>query len=180
MKSLQLGDTVEDMQLLKADGSTTRLSDYQGALLLIFLRHLRCISCLGHVRDIEERSEQIEAAGVQVLVITQSKPTSLQNTPIKFTILCDPERKAYRYFGLDRGRLSMFFRPWVLFRYFKMIFRGIRIRWSEPDEDVLQLGGDFLVSANRRLVFAHRSNDPADRPTLRSLLSEIVSFNTKK
>ena len=40
-------------------------------------------------------------------------------------------------------------------------------------EDVLQLGGDFILSSDRRLVYAHRSNDPADRPTARDLVKQI-------
>jgi hypothetical protein len=36
---------------------------------------------------------------------------------------------------------------------------------------VLQLGGDFLLDRAGRLVFAHRSANPADRPTMAALLA---------
>jgi len=87
--------------------------------------------------------------------------------------VCDPERAAYRYFGLDRGKWSMFFRGRVLVRYLRLIFTGWRPHRGEAGEDMLQLGGDFILSADRRLVYAHRSNDPADRPAASELLNQI-------
>lgn len=38
--SIQIGDPVDDLAFPRPDGSTVRLSDYPGTLLLIFLRHL--------------------------------------------------------------------------------------------------------------------------------------------
>src|ERR1019366_9677071 len=87
--------------------------------------------------------------------------------------VCDPDRAAYRYFGLDRGKWSMFFRSSVLLRYLRLIFTGWRPHRGEAGEDMLQLGGDFIVTSDQRLVYAHRSNDPADRPTANDLVKEI-------
>src|SRR5688572_14817317 len=92
--------------------------------------------------------------------------------------LCDPERAAYRYFGLDRGRWSMFLRGGVLARYLKLLFTGWRPHRPESDEDLLQLGGDFILSADKRLVYAHRSNDPADRPAVRELVQEVKQLTS--
>jgi len=41
-------------------------------------------------------------------------------------------------------------------------------------EDLLQLGGDFVLDAQRRLLFAYRSADPSDRPTVRQLLDALT------
>ena len=38
--TIQIGDRVEDLAFLGANGNKARLSDYPGPLLLIFLRHL--------------------------------------------------------------------------------------------------------------------------------------------
>jgi hypothetical protein len=37
-------------------------------------------------------------------------------------------------------------------------------------EDVLQLGGDFIVDVQRRLLWTYRSADPLDRPRVDDLL----------
>ena len=41
---------------------------------------------------------------------------------------------------------------------------------SNEGEDVLQLGGDFVLSGDRRLIYAHRSADPIDRPAAETLV----------
>lgn len=67
----------------------------------------------------------------------------------------------------------MFLRGSVLAHYLRLIFTGWKPRRNEAGEDVLQLGGDFILSSDRRLVFAYRSNDPADRPTVSELIRQF-------
>ena len=38
-------------------------------------------------------------------------------------------------------------------------------------EDALQLGGDFLVDRDGGILWAYRSVDPTDRPTVEQLLA---------
>lgn len=123
--------------------------------------------------------ETIRQLGATVLVVTQSKPEAVRNARLPYEALCDPERAAFRYFGLDRGRFAMFFRPHVLWYYFKFLIRGWMPRRNERGEDVLQLGGDFVIAADRRLIFAHRSIDPADRPSVTELIEQLKSANAK-
>jgi hypothetical protein len=108
-----------------------------------------------------------------VLVVTQSRPQVIAATSTILPTVCDPDRAAYRYFGLERGKWSMFFRWRVLARFVRLVFSGWRLRTPEAGEDVLQLGGDFILSADRRLLYAHRSADPADRPALNDLVTRI-------
>jgi hypothetical protein len=67
----------------------------------------------------------------------------------------------------------MFFRWSVLARYLRLILTGWRPHRGEAGEDMLQLGGDFILSADRHLLYAHRSNDPADRPSAADLIDQI-------
>ena len=39
--------------------------------------------------------------------------------------------------------------------------------------DIFQSGGDFLFDRNGNVLYAHRSKDPADRPTITALLKQI-------
>lgn len=123
--------------------------------------------------QVRERLDEIRSAGTEVLVVTQSKPEAVTAASLPLPTVCDPNRMAYRYFGLDRGRWSMFFRRKVLAHYLRLIFTGWRPRPGVVGEDMLQLGGDFVLSADRRLVYAHRSNDPADRPAVTDLVNRI-------
>ena len=126
--------------------------------------------------QVQNRLDVFRRAGVEVLVVTQSQPLALAAVSIPLAAVCDPDRAAYRYFGLDRGRWSMFFRASVIARYLRLIFTGWRPHRGEAGEDMLQLGGDFILSADRRLFYAHRSNDPADRPSVDELVDQIVKL----
>lgn len=120
-----------------------------------------------------EHLGEIRRAGANVLVVTQSRPETVAASNLPVPMLCDPDRTAYRYFGLERGRWSMFFRRSVLTHYLRLIFSGWRPHCSTAGDDLLQLGGDFILSADRRLVYRHRSNDPADRPAPGELVNQL-------
>ena len=120
-----------------------------------------------------EHLDEIRQAGTDVLVVTQSRPAAVAAMSLPLVAVCDPDRTAYRYFGLDRGKWSMFFRSSVLSRYLRLIFTGWLPRKGEASEDMLQLGGDFILTSDRRLAYVHRSNDPADRPAVSDLVKQI-------
>ncbi len=123
--------------------------------------------------QVRERLGEIRSAEAGVLVVTQSRPEAVSAASLPLPVVCDSDRAAYRYFGLDRGRWSMFFRRKVLAHYLRLIFTGWRPRPGVAGEDLLQLGGDFVLSAERRLVYAHRSNDPSDRPAVADLVRRV-------
>jgi hypothetical protein len=123
--------------------------------------------------QVQDHLEAFRKAGAGVLVVTQSPPGALTAVSLPLPTVCDPDRTAYRQFGLDRGRWSMFFRWRVLVRYLRLICAGWRPHRGEVGEDMLQLGGDFILSADRHLLYVHRSNDPADRPATTELVMQI-------
>jgi hypothetical protein len=112
---------------------------------------------------------------VTVLVVTQAPPAvlaaCLRSHPLPFPAVADPDRVAYRAFGLERTRWRDFFRPAVVWGYLRLILRGRLPRLPFRDEDVLQLGGDFLIDRAGRVAFAHRSRTATDRPAAGRLLA---------
>ena len=119
--------------------------------------------------------ERLPAAGVCVLVVGQAQPavlaTCLRNHPQPFPVVCDPERAAYRAFGLGRIGWLNFFRPAVVWRYLGLVRRGGKVRMPYPGEDVLQLGGDFLLDRAGQVIFTYRSRTATDRPGIDALLA---------
>jgi hypothetical protein len=61
----------------------------------------------------------------------------------------------------------------VVLRYLRLVFRGWRPRQARGGEDVLQLGGDFVLDGEGCLAYAYRSADPADRPAVEALLRAV-------
>jgi peroxiredoxin len=131
---------------------------------------------------VQGRLGEFHALGAEVVAITQSRPEALaaqlRLEPRPFPFLCDPERAAYRAFGLERGGWGMFFRPRVLAHYLRQVARGWRPRRPSAGEDLLQLGGDFIVNSNGQVAFAHHSADPSDRPGVDDLLGRLRALAT--
>lgn len=121
--------------------------------------------------------EQFAAANCSVVVVSQAKPEVLTRYLARqrwhLPIVGDPDRAAYRAFGLERTGWLTFFRPKVLLGYLAKMLRGHRLRTPYAGEDVLQLGGDFVLDRQRNVVFAYPSADPTDRPAINALLDAI-------
>ena len=90
---------------------------------------------------------------------------------IPFPLLSDPERAAYKAYGLRKGGLWSIFGPKTVWEYVKLIARGRLFRGIQADP--FQLGGDFVIDGTSIVRFAHRSEDPADRPAMDRLLQAV-------
>ena len=89
-----------------------------------------------------------------------------------FPIFADPERTAYRAFGLERLSWHRVFSLATLNLYLKLFRKGL-VRQDYGANDIYQAGGDFLIDKNGSILFAHRSEEPADRPSVSTLLKAI-------
>lgn len=127
--------------------------------------------------------DALAVAGCSVLVVCQAKPEVLSlylsRQPRGVPVVCDPDRAAYRAFGLQRVSWLSFFRPTVLAGYLAKIFRGHKVRKPYPGEDVLQLGGDFVLNRRRGVVFSFTSADPTARPAVADILRAISPSPTR-
>lgn len=116
-----------------------------------------------------------------MLVVAQARPEVLARYLARqawhVPIVSDPQRAGYAAFGLERTGWLTFFRPKVLARYLRCMIRGIGIKTPYEGEDVLQLGGDFVLDKLRRVVFAYPSADPTDRPSVAALLTVLRSID---
>lgn len=89
----------------------------------------------------------------------------------RFPVVSDPTRASYSAFGLGSAGWRGLWGPRVIRRYLGLLLRGYRIERSEAD--IHQLGGDFIVNVSGKLVYSHRSRDPADRPSLSEWFSAL-------
>jgi hypothetical protein len=123
--------------------------------------------------------EKLAAAGCSILVVAQGKPDAVTHYVSRRTwqvpIVSDPERTAYTAFGLERTSWLTFLRPRVVWGYLRGMLRGYAPWMPYAGEDVLQLGGDFVLDKLRRVVFAYPSANPADRPRPAAILEALES-----
>lgn len=125
----------------------------------------------------QQRYEKFRRLGAEVMVVSQARPEMvalfLREQPLPFPAVADPERVAYRAFGLERTSWGRMLRPGVILRYLRILFRGWRPQRVREGEDVLQLGGDFLLDGAGRLAYAYRSAEPTARPAVETLLQAV-------
>lgn len=124
--------------------------------------------------------EEIRRLGGEVLVVSFAPPALLvvyqRESALPFAVVADPSRSAYQTFGLERTSWRAMLRAKVVWRFLRLMLRGWLPRHSHKGEDVLQLGGDFVLDARRRLVYAHRSAEPTDRPPVAELLRALEAL----
>ncbi len=90
---------------------------------------------------------------------------------LPYPVLCDPERRAYRALGLERGRTGQVWSLNALRTYARGLLRGRLPRL--PRADIAQLGGDFVLDGHGRVVYEYRSEESADRPPIAVLLDAV-------
>ena len=120
--------------------------------------------------------DEFDRRGIAVVLVSFADPERLavyqERHHWPFPILADPERIAYRAFALNRLSWLQVFSLSTLKLYLRLLREGKRLQ-NYGKDDYYQSGGDFLVDGERNIIFAYRSEDPADRPPLEKLL-EIV------
>jgi len=119
----------------------------------------------------------IKALGGEVLVVSFTPPakvaTYLARGKLPFPVVSDPALAGYRAFGIGRTSWTAMLRPAVLWRFLKMMVRGWLPRKPGENEDLLRLGGDFVLDRGRHIVYAHPSREPTDRPSKAALLAAV-------
>ncbi|MGH7170289.1 MAG: SelL-related redox protein [Gemmataceae bacterium] len=136
------------------------------------------MACRAHLGEVRDHYEEIRRLGGEVLVVSFAPPPLLalyeREQALPFPIVADPTRAVYQAFGLECTSWREMLRGGVLWRYLRLMLRGWSPKRMNKGEDVLQLGGDFVLDECHRLVYAHRSAEPTDRPPVAELLKEIV------
>src|SRR5262249_31581021 len=142
------------------------------------------IPCRAHLGEVREHYEEIRRLGGDVLVVSFAPPAQLTAYLVAgafpFPIVTDPTRHAYQAFGLERTSWSAMLAVRSVLRYLRLILQGWLPRRPREGEDVMQLGGDFVLDATGRVVHAHRSAEPTDRPPVRDLIDALRQAATKK
>lgn len=123
--------------------------------------------------------DEIRRLGGEVLVVSFAQPALLavyeRDQALPFPLVADPSRAAYRAFGLERTSWRAILRGGVIWRYLRLMARGWAPQRGNKGEDVLQLGGDFVLDERRQVVYAHRSAEPTDRPPVEDLLQAVAA-----
>ena len=116
-----------------------------------------------------------EFGDAAVAVVAFSAPTRVaayqRDRLAPLPVLIDEDRAVYRAYGLGRGSVWTVWGSKSWWAYLRLIRRGRKLQ--RPTEDTLQLGGDFVVGRDGRLMYTYRSAHPDDRPPVDDLLAAV-------
>ena len=171
-----------DAELLDVEGKPVRLSTLwqDQPLLLAFTRHFGCTQCKEMLDELVERRGKIEKAGLSLAVINQGTPEISALFAEKFApgllMLCDPERKVYEAYGLERGNLfQTFLNPKVWKAISKSRKKGYQVETAPQGQDAMQMSGTFIISTSGQILLPYYYDHIADHPPLDLLLSGVLS-----
>lgn len=119
-----------------------------------------------------QRFSDFERVGVNVVAVGMGSPTRTAafraEMELPFPVLCDPRREAYRRYRLMRADFRRELTLGSLTHGLRDTARhGVK---SSPDQDMLQLGGVFVVAPDGRLAYTHRALRFSDNPPVDDLL----------
>ncbi len=133
------------------------------------------MSCREHLAQLREHEQELDRLGAVVVSVSFEEPSVIgrfaERELLPYPILSDPERRAYRAFGLERGRTGQVWSANALRTYARGLMRGRLPRL--PRADIAQLAGDFVLDAQGRVVYEYRSEEAADRPAIDDVLDAV-------
>jgi peroxiredoxin len=175
---LKAGDKAPDFKLECLDGTTVRLSDYQGKkLFLSFYRFASCPFCNLRVHAIGEFYPQIQAE-MEVLGVFESSLDLLQEYMprhgLGFKIASDTKSESYRKYGVSHSFMGML--SGMLLRMptlIKAMFKGYLP--LKIDSSLTRMPADFIIDEKGIILVAYYAKDEGDHLNI----EEILKYTTK-
>lgn len=103
----------------------------------------------------------------------------LQDTRCQYSLLADEDRQLYRKFGLPRTIHEVWSLEMVKMYATKKAQR-VKLVPMYEDDDPYQLGGDFIIDRSGRVIMAHPSTNPVDRPSVEKILMRLDQSSNGK
>jgi peroxiredoxin len=179
---LNFNRTAPNLMLPDTSGKDVLLSDLwsQKPLLLAFTRHFGCTQCKEMLDELVTGKDRIKDAGLEIAVVMQGTPEANAVFAQQFApgLLCfsDPERKAYKAYGLERGSLfQTFLNPKVWSAISRSRRKGYRVEAPPAGQDAMQMSGIFIISKEGRIELPYYFDHIADHPPLDLLLKGVLS-----
>ncbi len=185
---LKFNDPAPDVELLDTAGKQTRLSSLwkNEALLLAFTRHFGCPQCKEMADQLHNAQDDLKKIGLRLAFICHAPVESarqFRETRAPNAIcLADPDRVAYRAFGLYRGSFwQTIFSPNI----WKSNRRLAREKGFTPElplagQDAAQMSGVFIIGTDGRIRLPYYYEDIADHPPIDLLLHGVMGTNWNK
>ncbi|MGB7874830.1 MAG: peroxiredoxin-like family protein [Anaerolineales bacterium] len=182
---LKFNDPAPDLELLDTAGQPVNLSSLwkKKVLLLAFTRHFGCPQCKEMVDTLSDAALEIKSNGLGLAFVTQgtseaAKAFCKERAPDQFC-LADPERAAYRAYGLERATIWQTFLSWRVWQSNKRLKQehGWNTDLPPAGQDAMQLAGTFVIGTDGRIRLPYYYDNIADHPPLDLLLHGVMGMD---
>lgn len=186
-RPVQVGDVAPDLSLPDHTGAPVRLSDLwkKRPALVIFWRQFGCGCGMERAERLRKEHADYVAAGANVVVVGQGEPersAAYRTTQeLQPPILCDPDERAYRAYGLLEGIPAQILydaprEMWAHDRETGAEFQRQRRQEGRPLVDnPWLLPGEFVIDTSGTIRLAHRYQHCEDYPEPLVFLAAITS-----
>jgi peroxiredoxin len=182
---LKFNDLAPDLELLDTEGKPVQLSALweKQILVLAFTRHFGCPQCKEMVDALSTAAPDFKRKHLALAIVTQGTPESAkafceERAPGQLC-LADPERKAYKAYGLERANVWQTFLSWNVWRSNKRLKeeRGWVTEFPPEGQDAMQMAGTFVIATDGRIRMPYYSDDIADHPPVDLLLHGVLGMD---
>ena len=143
--------------------------------LVIFYRGGWCPFCNMQVRELSVKYPQLQAAGVQALLISVDEPDKAAMVDaqyeIPFPVLSDPKLIAHEAFNVV---LELSEENLARYREYGLDLSA----WSGQEHNKIAVSSVFLIDQSGTVLFSHAPEDFRSRPSVEQLVAVIESHLT--
>src|SRR5947209_7227014 len=163
------GDPLPIAEMKAVTGEAIRLPHPKRLLHLQFRRFVDCPICNTHIAEFKKRVREIEAAGIEEVIVFHSSPASIRSyqKDVPFLMVGDPKKTLYKAFGVETS-----------LGFISVKALGAAVRGVTHGHLGVRLGGgpfglpaDFLISPSGRISAVKYGTDAYDQWSVDELLT---------
>jgi peroxiredoxin len=171
---------IADAVVIDATGARVPLDAFwkDRACVVLLLRHFGCIGCAQQVTELSPRLDEIDRAGVHVVLVGNGTPDQMAAfrerhalADKKVDLVTDPDLNAYRALQLERSIWSTI-GPRSMLEHLRLW--GTGLRGHRVAGDVTQQGGAILVDGAGIVRLTRRSHSIGDHVTASDLVDTAL------
>jgi peroxiredoxin len=179
MSGPNVQDPAPDVALLDTAAQRAELSTFwrREPAVVVFLRYFGCPFCQAQVVQLRDDRKLFDDAGAGVVLIGQGNPAEAaqfserMNQP--FECLVDPNRSAYRAYGLGSATPTKILTPQVGLSFLRANLNRETIQRGMHGGSFTQMPGTFVIDTEGVVRMAHRNRHIADTPTNHQILQVL-------
>ena len=176
-KAPDVGDGLEDIDLMRADGTPVRLSEVvRGPTIVPIVRYYGCMPCRSFLLALEEQRPGAVRDGISIVGVGKAAGHQaewlMSSAGIGYELLLDPDENIYRALELGHFPWWKMLSPTTTRNYLRAVRRA---RQGRITNHPLQAPGVVALDENLRLTYVHRGATLGDYPPANEVIDAVRS-----